>query len=84
MSSKLSIPLIYLAEINDTIPWIDYHRGYVLYNYKLVDEDEKFSYDNLEEIRCFTFWKDEPGFILCHAAINGHTPDLIGAIENIF
>lgn len=62
---------------------MDYHRSYILMNYKKKDPTLPLSFDNMALIRPLDGSKAEAGFILSHVAINVFSGELVGSIQEI-
>jgi indoleamine 2,3-dioxygenase len=80
---QLSQPLLYLAYKLDVYPWLEYSYGYSLGNYVKKDISKGLDVENLRMACEFSATSDETGFIMCHVDINQHTPNLIGACDNL-
>jgi len=80
---QLSMPLLYLAFKLNVYPWLEYSYGYSLGNYVKKDTTKGLDVENLKMACHFSGTSDETGFIMCHVDINQHTPNLIGACDNL-
>jgi len=80
---QVSQPLLYLAGKLDVYPWLEYSYGYSLGNYVKKDSLKGLDVENLNMACHFSGTTDETGFIMCHVDINQHTPNLIGACDNL-
>jgi indoleamine 2,3-dioxygenase len=62
---------------------MDYHRSYILNNFKKKDPSKGYNFDNLTLIRSLHGCKAEAGFILSHVSINQFSGQLISCIKRI-
>ena len=80
---QLSMPILYLAFKLNVYPWLEYSYGYSLGNYVKKDTTKGLDVENLKMACHFSGTSDETGFIMCHVDINQHSPNLIGACDNL-
>ena len=83
LPTQLSQPLLYLGYKLEVYPWLEYSYGYSLGNYVKIDNTKGLDVENLRMACHFSGTSDETGFIMCHVDINQHTPNLIGACDNL-
>lgn len=80
---QIAVPLWVVSRKLKANPWMNYHQGLVLMNYKKKDVSMPLTFDNVKMIRQLNGCAAESGFILCHVAINAYSPALVQCISNI-
>lgn len=77
---NIANPLVYLANIFQHKPWLEYASGYVLLNSGFTDE---IAADKIELIRQWHGGPDEYYFQTVHSIIEWETPALFQAIDQV-
>lgn len=79
---QIAQPLIHVTDALHAFPWLDYHYGYSLGNYKMKDKNGGLEWSNLDMCVRFSGQPDEVGFIMLHVDINQFSPQLVGSVMN--
>lgn len=81
LPAQVARPFVAVSEKLQVFPWLDYHYAYSLGNYKKIDPEGGFNWENLGMCAKFSGMPDERGFIMLHVDINQYSPQLIAGIE---
>lgn len=81
LPAQVARPFTTVSNKLKVFPWLDYHYAYSLGNYKKLDPDGGFNWDNLGMCAKFSGMPDERGFIMLHVDMNQFSPDLISGIQ---
>ncbi len=81
LPAQVARPFVAVSEKLQVFPWLDYHYAYSLGNYKKLDPEGGFNWENLGMCAKFSGMPDERGFIMLHVDINHYSPQLIAGIE---
>ena len=74
---QLAIPLLVLAQKNETFPWLDYAYGYGLNNASLRKDLDPKDHTSYDTIRTFNGNESEKGFINVHVAMVSQSGKLL-------
>ena len=84
LPAQVAQPLVEVSNRLQVFPWLDYHYGYSLGNFKKLDPKGPLEWHNLAMCVRFSGQPDEAGFILLHVDINQFSPDLVGSVMRGF
>lgn len=80
LPAQIARPFCEVAQRLDVYPWLDYHYGYSLGNYRKLDPSGDLNWENITMCNRFSGQSDEVGFIMLHVDINRFSPGLVGTV----
>jgi indoleamine 2,3-dioxygenase len=84
LPANIAQPFVTVCNKLQVFPWLDYHYGYSLGNFKKIDPNGPLEWNNLAMCVRFSGQPDEAGFILLHVDINQFSPALVGSVMQAF
>jgi len=84
LPENIAQPFVTICNKLQVFPWLDYHYGYSLGNFKKIDPNGPLEWNNLAMCVRFSGQPDEAGFILLHVDINQFSPALVGSVMRGF